>query len=1308
MTTGDYIVIDRENKKEYTVDFEKPLGAGATATVYAGVTHTGERAAVKIARRGTPQDQLLLFWQELDVVSKIRKTHNEHVPWAFAGLSTKDTDLAIILLEFVDNKYQLLNYAQADPQSAHTAVLPHDLAVETAIQYARLLADMHRNWITTRGDRKATDFRWLPQANRDSVTNGRLVVLDWNRAGDANENNTFSETYRRLKDSELQQLTKKQKELYQLHQDYIHQDIRILGDFWLTFLVGKTIDQAAEEEIQRLVPWGLRDILNSCRVSRPGRGYKSAEEVVSQLQIYQELLNSNLQNLAQTLQADIEKEIPSVLEKIQKAREALTIADLLQRRNEASTLSSTLRQWGEENLRDEANQISALAQRITNDLLFYPSQAAETAKSIMPSDFHEPAHRLIVRRWQLLAIANQQLHSGALHERYWEDFTSPLQKCLELLAAATTSGNEEQSIHQIEEAQDNLLQIPNEFLADETKNNISFELFKHEIDTRLNILKSKGSPNLRKAGLAAWDELNKRSGTYALDVRADLPLLDDYLSERTRGMVAERSAGELQPEWHQAYDALIENFVHSLSNSPGAAPPSQVEALAKSFQEAFVAYGSYRLAHDHDSAFPEEDQERYDNLIQMSVLNDRLALRQLPLTFMYDVLPKTIERQMVQYAIQYVEKELKEGWSESLDEAGRILKLLQENPTALPETGIVPRLRADRQTKSDTLLRIRKALSKEWGYTRVPSEDGESPPLEFRGEQLIELIGNERGLADKENLEQDLVYTLLNEAVAAGIEIADRDPTRLAESPKSLYGVHRLLALRTSTYYMARLNSFAEHIIDLSRKGDLRAKTDELEKLRRQHEDLRQAYGAEYIEQERNTLESIKGTLSQLNQQYASIQHGVNEIGKGRERIQSKIGQESSKIAEINETVSQLQGIQDVLEDSTTVLQQYDTIHADVHVICNALVVAGLQAVSRLELALGEDCLNRARSLKTNQEENANTDDPTINFLEETVKTLQRKDTMIAEFRQWADPVRTGEIAKMEERYSVLISHHPQTSDSLWGIWPITEIHQQHRFIKRGYIRELVEESELLEGRLATQDELIQLRDRLTSCLGGMPVNSELLRKAEQRVGQLLAYITIIGEWSSYANDTTASASPKQSVTPGGGTGARGTADVASSVLDPNQSEPSQERGTLRSRQRNKPAGGTQSHSDDGQAQPAQGTAATPTETKQEISQPDAIHALIDKTDNLLRDQGEDMPAPYQKALRQALDKYTQLKFTETAKNHRLAPHFRVNGQIDSVALQLCLNKNKEALKLYLRIKALNFLFHSEKLAEQQTDESRS
>lgn len=670
-------------EETYVVDFGKVLGAGATSTVYLGYKEEDEaqKVAVKIARPGAAPEQLLLFWQELAIIEEIRK-NNEHVPWASKGVSQADPARAIILLEFVDNDTQLLRYSTTQDGNA---ILPHDLGVETAVQYARLLADMHPKWITTRGDRKATDFRWLPdnsntlQDKSDSPPKGRLVVLDWNRAGDMRqEDKTLPTQYKRLEVKDFSELQKPQQNKYEIHDSYIHQDIRALGQFWLTFLVGKTISQAAQTEVEKIVPWGLRRILNNCLNSFPGRGYQSAADVASDLEAYQALSLTDLDALdalAREVVEQIKQEITNIPAKIKKSEEALMVADLLERRGESSTLNTLLlrlRQWGEENLNAETNQVAVWVEQIKQNIEHYPSLAFRIANSISALEFHEPVHRLCIRRWQLLAVANMHLSDKGYYDR-WSSFTRPLQSCLIELETAISANNADEIIAKIETAQKRLPDIPNSFEKDNALKYI--RLIQLEIETRLNILKSKTTPDLKGAGLKAWDELNGQNGPYASDVRSDLPDLDQYLFERARKVAAVEEVEGSATAWQKAFNNLVAAFVGELQNlTKKFASPK----LAKPFEDAFEAYGRYRLAQSPLSTLPEEEKAHYSYLERLAQLNDRLHEQDLQQALLVGQgnLPENVQTALADYAFKQAENKQARGWFKDISEALEIAKIL--------------------------------------------------------------------------------------------------------------------------------------------------------------------------------------------------------------------------------------------------------------------------------------------------------------------------------------------------------------------------------------------------------------------------------------------------------------------------------------------------------------------------------------------------------------------------------------------------------------------------------------------------------
>ncbi len=237
-------IVSASTGEQYTL--VKELGRGATSRVYLGECD-GQRVAVKIGLSNLRGDELVRFWSELELIKAL--SHTGNVPTAERGTVRRVPNAPVLLLEYVPNEWRLT-------EQLHDASAAEQLALAAAGQYASLLVEMHNVGISSRGDRKLTDFRWH---------DGRLIVIDWNRA--IREEGSAS-------------------------WPYVRQDVRLFGRLWavlLTFnFTSETVPPLFDEQWGGL--WlGWQRLIRDSLQSRANGGYHSADALqtaVQRLQTY--------------------------------------------------------------------------------------------------------------------------------------------------------------------------------------------------------------------------------------------------------------------------------------------------------------------------------------------------------------------------------------------------------------------------------------------------------------------------------------------------------------------------------------------------------------------------------------------------------------------------------------------------------------------------------------------------------------------------------------------------------------------------------------------------------------------------------------------------------------------------------------------------------------------------------------------------------------------------------------------------------------------------------------------------------------
>lgn len=376
-------VVDTQTNIRYTIPGDgSPLGEGATAKVWKGLAERNPSqpaVAVKIAHRGTQAALLEAFWSELQILNLLASTDaGDNVPWAHKGHSPDDPASAIIIMELVPDAWQLVRRAQAEGGR-----LSEKTALASGLQYARLLAALHAQGWTTRGDRKAADLRWDAGCER-------LVVLDWNRCG------AFPS-----------------EDALVAREELVRQDLRGFGQLWAEFTLGRRVTALPDADDERDPSWaplsrGLRVILSRALGSRASWGYAQAQELASDLAEHLRCWDqppAETRRQAESLyNAALKAQDPD--ERARLADRVLTWVDLASRgKGDSSPDSSrleTLLGWAREQIAPVGQESLEAVQRVKRelDLQAYAraAQVAEEARCLLPTP-----GALRLSRWLLVA-----------------------------------------------------------------------------------------------------------------------------------------------------------------------------------------------------------------------------------------------------------------------------------------------------------------------------------------------------------------------------------------------------------------------------------------------------------------------------------------------------------------------------------------------------------------------------------------------------------------------------------------------------------------------------------------------------------------------------------------------------------------------------------------------------------------------------------------------------------------------------------------------------------------------------------------
>lgn len=429
---------EKEYEKEYIVDKgDSPLGAGATAIVYLGKERgTNETVAVKIARQGSDSVALESFFREADIIAKLRDETapgGKAVPWAAQGKGCRP---ACIVMEMVPEDAQLSRAfaSRRDETEPGTNILVKEiLATASGVGYAELLQRMAARNIISRGDRKATDFRWIPNAG--DPANGRLVVLDWNRAVEIDPDaGNWDPAYRERLRDELKHGR--------------HDDIRLFGKWWGEFLLNREVRDAlpaldAEEPNWQALSLNLRTILRRSFDAGRWNGYDTVDELLADLQQHLRLLSGSPTSLTAAMDQLRHDAQPAP----ESAAKMATLLDLASKKGLRDSDLRDYQNWlsGKSG---EADRIAAGAYRDLGSFknMDYEKATADVTRALDDLKQHKDESKdsntawLRLVRWQTAISATDVSGAEYSSDRLWASRVSELLRLMHAL------GNEQNEI----------------------------------------------------------------------------------------------------------------------------------------------------------------------------------------------------------------------------------------------------------------------------------------------------------------------------------------------------------------------------------------------------------------------------------------------------------------------------------------------------------------------------------------------------------------------------------------------------------------------------------------------------------------------------------------------------------------------------------------------------------------------------------------------------------------------------------------------------------------------------------------------
>lgn len=769
---------------------DQALGGGNTGIVYAAYLEadpTQPRVAIKVVRPGQEHD----LYREMDIIDRLRRQNrpaSERVPWALIGREQGTLVPApCLVMEKVDallsaQLAQLGATPLTDAASTAQPILQKErLAARSGQQYAQLLLGMKLTGIISSGDRKPSDFRWLPDGRGD----GRLVVLDWNRAQwiDTNLDPTrFEQPY----------IDRRRAELDKGSQG----DIAIFAHSWAHFLLNRAIGDTLPEMDDPEPAWqaltlGMRDILRRALMAGRAGGFGSADELLRALAEQVKRLDLPLGELLRQMgevqrqgapgwEADLERLIDIA------ARKGASEDDLRSWRSVAGRRSREAM----DNARAAERSISMNAKVRQWDKVV--NQTADALDALGPASPETgPAH-LLLQRWRVAAtvgIAVQESRS----QTDVKEWTTLVTDALQALG---------QSLDDRFAPADALAKLRS---AEKTAPSLASGLEPLRLEAELRQKFNESAPPVVIAD--TWQRVEGSDGAYALVLRLAWPALDRQLT-----------AGDLTQERREtdalrlanlkgARDNLFAQFQRDVDNT--RLPPGDratAEAVAAEWGPLWAAF--YAQA----APFRTADGPTADWLAQATTLDALVdaLLRQRPdetarmmqLLLREELFDTATRHRLLTTLLEQLEATLNSDeplWPDQLRRAQAAAGTLSIMATAATrdrltalETLIAPRLA--QLTELQTSLRVGDYL----------------PRNDWPG--LVEHLAAAGGAADDGT---DAIDDALRAAIAARLEVWEPAADALAgdTTAHEAYRARTLLALRAARQLPQRLRDFSQALL---------------------------------------------------------------------------------------------------------------------------------------------------------------------------------------------------------------------------------------------------------------------------------------------------------------------------------------------------------------------------------------------------------------------------------------------------------------------------------------------------------------
>ncbi len=901
------VVIDTETERRYELE-PTPIGEGATAKTWKGLDPTDIKAApvaVKIARSDTRADLLVQFWDELSILERLQRTDaKESVVWAHKGKLADGTPGDIIVMEYIPREWQL-SYAPRTPDGRFQEAL----ALEVGIAYARLLSAAHRVSIASRGDRKSGDLYW-------DANHKRLVVLDWNRAGDMPRPTDASQSKKSLRE------------------EAIRQDIRIFGQVWAELLLGRRVDALPALDDVTDPAWavlsrGWRSILMQARDARETWGYHTADELLQDLLTHQARLAvaaeapGNLLDKAQSEVAESRRATDPVAQ-ARHAEEALTWLDLAERTSGQATVSPKLTA-----VKEEASQFASLATveaaeavkriraalNVFNDQRAYDT-AVEALRRLSGSDLAMRRAALRIERWAIVArVGISAARARAENFRPAVDLLTQLVETLEDPATQNDKTVLTGESTTLSQAENNV----SDGFREEFRQLIQPIAMELEIRDLVAAAQAETVDTAHVAtqyadAVARWQDLARVRSDYAQKLRADIGALDAQISQAQAEKGLAVSVEEARETFAATVNALRQEFQRADDGWP------DVGKLCLDSRDAFNTLAKQDAATDEEQAdYAFVSHALYvDDLLTLGYTEPALDhLRQrtdAPLSEDDRALLLAGCQRAILASLRTLCLEDGWRWPDQLNDTERMLGRL--TPIAPPVLGLASEVQSYVEEWKACFTQYRQALAKTLAPSDAPTSD---TPLPFPDDPQVALAA----------LDNHQVDDILD--AAGNVQLFSRKP--LSDDQAGPLSNQHLLRMRQAHRLSDDLKRLQQQISFTQAEMDapaatLTARLDALNDSLHTHQSLfeqSQQIGESLTDVEHNLarIETARKALEEIDRQRDQLRRSAEKLEDDARAYVQKVTFAQASIERLKESETELHKSNDAFSQALDTALQF-------------------------------------------------------------------------------------------------------------------------------------------------------------------------------------------------------------------------------------------------------------------------------------------------------------------------------------------------------------------------------------------------